>query len=416
MLPALRLSFLTLAVLLYHDRRRGQALGRGPGRGPGRRRRRLGREARQGQVGAGGRDRRRRREEGPARGRRRAPARRGRPGKVVFTSGQGEGRQDVPAALDGGKARGLQRSRGLLGKRLKGTADVKASAPVLAAKLCGKAAPADAADVLAAARPGRAADPAGARAAPAAAAPAPGAASVARPTPTATPTATPAGGPSAPATTTSTTTATARPTGGSGLLGRRRHDREQRGPRLRRVRGDAPASAWATTRPGSARHQPRLRRRSGGRVDVAPGDRHVHAPPTAASGTCNDPIAYARSTPRTARRDMVDMTLQLNGAGQLRPEGDDRALPPQRRGRRAAGRSTTADAPPAAAECANGKDDDGDGMVDRTTSPGATDPDPAARARPTRPRTPSCCAGDCEIDVGLRRRRALAGRRVRAAA
>src|SRR5690349_2407827 len=70
-------------------------------------------------------------------------------GKVVFTvGGKLKGLKTFPKALDGGKAPGCADLGKLLAKRLKGSADMKALAPVLAAKLCGKTAPAGAADVL----------------------------------------------------------------------------------------------------------------------------------------------------------------------------------------------------------------------------------------------------------------------------
>ena len=72
-------------------------------------------------------------------------------GKVVFTvKGKAKGVKTFAAALDSGRvSAGCGDLAGLLGKRLKGSADVKALGAVLAARLCGKTAPADAADVLA---------------------------------------------------------------------------------------------------------------------------------------------------------------------------------------------------------------------------------------------------------------------------
>ena len=72
-------------------------------------------------------------------------------GKVALTvKGRPQAVKTFAAALDGGKAGAACKDLGaLLTKRLKGTADAKALAPVLAAKLCGKAAPANANDVLA---------------------------------------------------------------------------------------------------------------------------------------------------------------------------------------------------------------------------------------------------------------------------
>src|SRR4051794_31579153 len=70
-------------------------------------------------------------------------------GKVVFTvGGRVKSLKTFPAALDGGKAPGCGDLAALLAKRLKGAADMKALAPVLAAKLCGRTAPAGAVEVL----------------------------------------------------------------------------------------------------------------------------------------------------------------------------------------------------------------------------------------------------------------------------
>jgi hypothetical protein len=71
-------------------------------------------------------------------------------GKVVFTlRGKAKRVKRFGAALDGGKAGAVCKDLGaLLSKRLKGSSDTRALSPILAAKLCGKAAPADAAAVL----------------------------------------------------------------------------------------------------------------------------------------------------------------------------------------------------------------------------------------------------------------------------
>ena len=69
-----------------------------------------------------------------------------------------------------------------------------------------------------------------------------------------------------------------------------------------------------------------------------------------------------------------------------------------------ASRSTTAGrCPPPPPKCANGKDDDGDGMIDSRDCAGRDrSRSRAARARPTRPRTPSCRRpATCEIQVGI---------------
>src|SRR4051794_37440900 len=71
-------------------------------------------------------------------------------GKVVLTvSGKTKGIKTVPAALGGGTApAGCSDLPKLFAHRLKGSADMRGLARVLAAKLCGKPAPADAASVL----------------------------------------------------------------------------------------------------------------------------------------------------------------------------------------------------------------------------------------------------------------------------
>jgi hypothetical protein len=59
-------------------------------------------------------------------------------GKVTLTlKGQAKGVKTIAAALDGGKAPNCKGLGALLAKRLKGSADVKGLAGVLAAKLCG---------------------------------------------------------------------------------------------------------------------------------------------------------------------------------------------------------------------------------------------------------------------------------------
>ena len=70
-------------------------------------------------------------------------------GKVVLTvKGKAKGTKTIGAALNGGKAPNCKDLAALASKRLKGTADVKGLGAVLAAKLCGKAAPGDANAVL----------------------------------------------------------------------------------------------------------------------------------------------------------------------------------------------------------------------------------------------------------------------------
>ena len=67
---------------------------------------------------------------------------------MLTLTGKPKGWKTVAAALDGGKAPSCPGFDKLLAKRLKGPADVKGLAGVLAAKLCGKPAPANAAAIL----------------------------------------------------------------------------------------------------------------------------------------------------------------------------------------------------------------------------------------------------------------------------
>jgi hypothetical protein len=70
-------------------------------------------------------------------------------GKVVLTvKGKAKGTKTIAAALSGGKAPNCKDLAKLASKRLKGSADVKGLGAVLAAKLCGKAAPAGSNEVL----------------------------------------------------------------------------------------------------------------------------------------------------------------------------------------------------------------------------------------------------------------------------
>ena len=62
--------------------------------------------------------------------------------------------------------------------------------------------------------------------------------------------------------------------------------------------------------------------------------------------------------------------------------------------------------PPPAPKCNNGKDDDGDGMIDSRDAAGTTDPDPGCSATTdTTEDSETPTPASCEIEVGLLRRR-----------
>ena len=186
---------------------------------------------------------------------------------------------------------------------------------------------------------------------------------------------------------------------GPGLRGRQRHDRGQRGHRVRRVQRERLGRRHGR-RPdrGSARASTAAGRSRRSRIDVAPGIASCRdSSPAAPRWTC----AAADRDSRSARRvDTADVNLELTGPvncarpatiALYRPNGEVAEL-------RGAGRAAAA--PAASRPCANGKDDDGDGMIDDHFADGATDPGPGLHVR--RP-TPS---EDSEIAApdGLRDR------------
>jgi hypothetical protein len=70
-------------------------------------------------------------------------------GKVVLTvKGKAKGTRTIAAALNGGKAPNCKNLTALASQRLKGSANVKGLGAVLASKLCGKAVPAGASELL----------------------------------------------------------------------------------------------------------------------------------------------------------------------------------------------------------------------------------------------------------------------------
>ena len=191
---------------------------------------------------------------------------------------------------------------------------------MLAAKLCGKAAPAGAADVLSRLGLGapRAAGPGGRPPAPAPVRPParrrPGGPRDADPDARRR---RPAAARRAP--TASTTTATARPTGRT-RAARTRSDatENRRGRGVRGVRDEL--RAWHGRRPDRdrRRHQRAAGQFSKAEIEVAPGVAVVQPPTTATSATV---LRSGRRTPslRGRRRDRVDMTLHAQGRRSTAP-------------------------------------------------------------------------------------------------
>ena len=295
-------------------------------------------------------------------------------GKVVFTlRGKAKGVKTFGAALDGGKAGAACKDLGaLLSKRLKGTADMKALSPVVTAKLCGKAAPADSAAVLQRLGLGVAPIQQGSLAPPPPSTSRPAGGGTARPAPTPTPTATPAPG--------------GRPVrqrqgrrrrrpdrlGGPGLLGRRRQERGQRGPGVRRLRGGGRDPDGRGPDRVRRRRQRRLRAVLVGRDRPRAGRRCRARRTTASSAPCSTRSPTRRSTSRTPRPTMVDVGLVLKAPVDCdkkytiafwRRNGPIAELHEKVRNCR------TLPAPPP--KCSNGKDDDGDGMIDSRDWPPA---------------------------------------------
>ncbi len=164
---------------------------------------------------------------------------------------------------------------------------------------------------------------------------------------------------------------------------------------------------------GVRRHQPRLRRRSEAvEVDVAPGivaagpDRRRQLRLRGLSTL----IASARAA-TTARRDLADVMLAAHGAGRLRTSP-----------RRSRSTGPTARSPSCARRCSNcgGRPAAGavlerqgrrrrrdEGLARRRRAPPI--PTRAARARPTRARTPRCPSpATCDVQIGMLRRRPAA--------
>jgi hypothetical protein len=302
-------------------------------------------------------------------------------GKVVLTvGGKLKGVKTFPKALEGGKVAGCGDLAALLGKRLKGTANIKGLGAVLAAKLCGKAAPAGAAEVLG--RLGLGAAPSPGPSGPVAGG---GSGSISRP-----------GGPARPgATATPTPTPTPPPPAGKRACdddadndGDGQTDWEDpgcsdAGDTTENSEVAASAECAASSFLAMAADDP-----TAINVGINPGcgvfwEAEIQVAPGVASCTANNDYEckvydpFASASLKAGERDGVDMTLQLKGPVDCAKKAtialyrlDGRAVELQEPV------ESCKTLPPPAPKCDNGKDDDGDGLVDSRDSAGTTEPDP----------------------------------------
>jgi hypothetical protein len=323
-------------------------------------------------------------------------------GKVVFkVGGKAKGVKTFAAALDGGKAgAACPTLAALLGKKLKGSADVKGLGAVLAAKLCGKPAPGNAAGVLGAlnlgpAKPGLGGPPA----------PGAGGGTLTRPgsgatrqaaTPTPTPTTPPAG---------KAACDNELDDDGDGQTDWEDPGCADAGDRTENSEVPASAACAAATGIGMVDDPTELGLGVNGNfweveVQVAPG---------VASCTANndyeckvyDPIGSASL--KAGERDMVDVTLQLKGPV-------DCAKKATIAFHRLDGQVTELQTPvmncktlpPPAPKCNNNKDDDGDGLVDSRDSATTTDPDPGCSGpTDTTENSETPTPETCDVRVGI---------------
>jgi hypothetical protein len=326
-------------------------------------------------------------------------------GKVVFTvKGRVKGVKTFAKALDGGKAPGCGDLAKRLAKRLKGAVDMKALAPVLAAKLCGKSAPAGAAGVLSKAGLGPASAPGPAGPAPS------GGGTLTRP-----------GGTTS--TGRATPTPTPRPGGGGGGVrvcddgvdndGDGQTDWEDPGcsdAGDTTEDSEVPVSAECAASSGVGMADDPTWLGAGinagcgtftsVEVDVAPGI----ATCSANNGfecTVFDPIASA--TRKAGATDMVDIDLHLKAPVDcsrpatiafFRPNGEVAEL------RAPVHNCKNLPAPPP--QCRNGADDDGDGLVDSRDAAGVTDPDPGCGSKDdTTEASEVPTPESCEVQIGV---------------
>jgi hypothetical protein len=139
-------------------------------------------------------------------------------------------------------------------------------------------------------------------------------------------------------------------------------------------------------------------------VDVAPGIASCSAMTANSTFDCEvyAPIAHA-SARDDKPTDMADINLELTGPVQCdklatialyRPNGEVAEL------REPVGNCKTLPAP--APKCDNGKDDDGDGMIDSRDAAGTTDPDPGCSGiDDTSENSETPTPASCEVQVGI---------------
>lgn len=320
-------------------------------------------------------------------------------GKVTLTlKGKPKGVKTVAAALDGGKASSCAGLDKLLAKRLAGKADVKALADVLAAQLCGRAAPANAAAILA--QLGLGAPPAPPVPSPGPAAPAPG------------------GQVNAPAKPVAT------PTPGAGRACANGTDDDKDG----QVDAEDPGCADSadTSETGEVDVPAECVENNSGvgmgdsttglsagindcgpftkvRVDAAPGVAACDVFTGGPGWTCAHAGGYGVATGPAVT--MADLNLTLTGPANCtrkvtialyRPGGEVAELYVP------IARCKTGGAEPEPPACANGKDDDGDGMVDDHFADGALDPDPGCTSTTDTSESSEVLApASCKIELGL---------------
>jgi hypothetical protein len=332
-------------------------------------------------------------------------------GKVTLTlRGRARGVKRIPAALDGGRApAGCSGLAGLLAKRLKGSADVKALGGVLAAKLCGKPAPAGADAVLSKLALGA---PAAPPARPGTGAPGSGSLRPGGGAPRPAPPASPAPSPT--------------PTPGDGTAqcdndvdddGDGQTDWEDPGCSDAgdgTESGEVPVSAECaeSSAVGMSSDPTSLFAAINSgcgefvtiEVDVAPGPAACKVFTADSNFDCAVSGPFARATARDGKATdladiLIDMSAPVNCArpatiALYRPNGEVAEL------REPVFSCTSGPAP--AAECANGQDDDGDGMIDSRDAAGTTDPDPGcASTSDTSEDSEVPSPATCDIQVGI---------------
>ena len=318
-------------------------------------------------------------------------------GKVVLTlKGKAKGTRTIAAALNGGKAPNCKDLAALTSKRLKGSADVKGLGAILAAKLCGKAAPAGADALLTKLGLGAPARPMPANGV---VLPAPAPSGVVKPNPTATPA----------------------PGGGTGKVCGNGVDDDNDGQTDLDDPGCADANDAAETGEvavsqdclsnGSgvfAGDDPKAAfgaiNRCGDftkvRVDVAPGI--ATCTPMTGGGDWDCKPAggtYAIATAKDGKAvDTMDLPMTLSGAAKCDRKATIALYRPN--GEVAEIHAAIGSCGQVKPQCANGSDDDGDGMIDDHFVEGANDPDPGCTSTTdTSENSELLPAGDCELTM-----------------